>query len=59
MDLRPVQLAELNKSEFNGAGLVLVEGLLELGDTILEVLDRGIFDLGDIVCAHDDDGSDE
>lgn len=55
-DLRPVELAELDQAELDGASLMLDEGLFELGDAVLEFLDRGEFDLGN-VGGHHDEGS--
>lgn len=49
---RPVELAELDQTELDIAGLVLREGLAELSNTPLDVVEGRILQFGDIDSTH-------
>lgn len=51
-DLRPVELAQLDQTELDVAGLVLEEGLAKLGHATLDLLNGSELDGGDFNGAH-------
>lgn len=52
MNLRPVELAELDNSELDIASLVLTEGLAQFSSTLRNLLERRVLELGDIRGTH-------
>ncbi len=51
---RPVELSKLNKPKLDISGLVLRECLLHASDPFLDLVDRGVLELGDVGGTHCD-----